>query len=359
MRRLRVGVIGLGDVADVHLEAYRDLDGIEVVAGTELRGERLEEITRKWGIKGYRDYEAMLDKEKLDIACVLTPATSHAKITQDVAKHGVNVLCEKPLAITLNDAAAMIETCRNEGVRLFYGSSYRFLPAVAKAKELIDHGRLGKVTLLLEVLVGGRGRRQYRDLGPHHYPTGGPGGGGMGLVDHGIHLMDIFPWLMGSDVESVVGMGNISGSAPEPEFLTMTLENGTMGQLVYSDATFESDMPQEGMFSWGWSWDVHGELIPGGGWAEHPASMRIHGEEGALRIFYYANKLFFFAEDTREQIHVTDLPMPSNFALQMQSFAHSIQRGEEPEVTGEDGMKALRVLLAAYESWETRRIVSP
>ena len=181
----------------------------------------------------------------------------------------------------------------------------------------------------------------------------------MGLVDHGIHLMDIFPWLMGSDVESVVGMGNISGSAPEPEFLTMTLENGTMGQLVYSDATFESDMPQEGMFSWGWSWDVHGELIPGGGWAEHPASMRIHGEEGALRIFYYANKLFFFAEDTREQIHVTDLPMPSNFALQMQSFAHSIQRGEEPEVTGEDGMKALRVLLAAYESWETRRIVSP
>jgi predicted dehydrogenase len=359
MQRLRVGVIGLGDVAEIHLEAYRDLDGIEVVAGTETRGERLEEITRTWGIRGYGDHEAMLDTEELDIACVLTPAGSHAKVTQDVAKHGVHVLCEKPLATTLDDATAMIETCRDEGVKLFYGSSYRFLPAVMKAKELINQGRLGNVTLLLEVLVGGRGRRHFQDLGPDHYPPGGPGGGGMGMVDHGIHLMDIFPWLMGSEVESVVGRVNTSGSAPEPEFLTMSFENGAVGQLVFNEATFASDMPQEGIFAWGSSWGVHGDLIPGGGWNEHPENIRIHGEEGALRIFYYANKLFYFAEDTREQVRVPDRPMPLNFADQMQSFARGILRGEEPEVTGEDGSKALRVLLAAYESWESRRIVSP
>ncbi len=358
MQKLRVGLIGLGGVAEVHLKAYKDIDEIELVAGTELRQERLAEVTGEWGIQGYKDYEEMLDKEKLDIACVLTPAISHAKVTQDVAKHGVHVLCEKPMAMTLDDATAMIETCRNEGVSLFYGSSYRFLPSVKKAKELVDQGRLGKVTLLMEVLVGGQGRRHYQDLGPHHYPMGGPGGGGMGLVDHGIHLMDIFPWLTGSDVKAVVGRGNTSGAAPGPEFLTMMFENGALGQLVYNDATFASELPQEGMFSWGESWDVHGNLVPGGGWNEHPGSIRVHGEEGALRIYYYANKLFYFAEDTREQVRVPVRPMPSNFAIQMQSFARSIRRGAELEVTAVDGMKALRVLLAAYESWETRRIVS-
>jgi len=357
MRRLRVGVIGLGEVAEVHLEAYRDVDEIEVVAGAELSEERRVEITRKSEIRGYRDYEEMLDKEKLDIACVLTPASSHAKITRDVARHGVHVLCEKPMATTLDDAAAMIEACRNESVRLFYGSSYRFLPPVTKAKAMVERGLLGKVTLLTEFLVGGQGRRHYLDVGPHHYPVGGPGGGSMGLVDHGIHLMDILPWLTGSDVESVVGKGNTSGSAPGSEFLTMTLENGAVCQLVYNEATFASDMPQEGTFSWGCGWDVQGKLIPGGNWNEHPGSIRVHGEDGALRIFYNANKLFYFAEGTREQVRVPDRPTPCNFALQMQSFARSIQHGEEPEVTGLDGMKALRVLLAAYESWQSRSIV--
>jgi len=273
MERLRVGLIGLGGVAEVHLEAYRDVDGVEVVAGSELIEERLVEITGKWRIRGYRDYEEMLDRERLDVACILTPATSHATISQHVARCGVHVLCEKPLAASLDDARAMIQTCRDEGVKLFYGSSYRFLPPVMKAKELVDQGRVGKVTLLMEAVVGGRGRRHYHDLGPHHYAAGGPGGGGMGLVDHGIHLLDIFPWLTGSEVQSVVGRGNISGSAPEPEFLTMIFENGAVGQLVYNDATFASDMPQEGLFGWGWSWDVQGDLIPGGGWNEHPASI--------------------------------------------------------------------------------------
>lgn len=358
MKKLKVGLIGLGGVAEVHLDAYREVDEIDVVAGADLREERLKEVASKREIRGYTDYEQMLEKENLDVACVLTPAATHATIVRKVAERRVHVLCEKPMALILADARAMIESCEKGGVKLFYGSTYRFLPACRKAKEMIDQGLLGTPSLLMEVFVGGRGREHWHDLGPHHYPKGGPGGGGMGLVDHGIHLMDIFPWFTGSEVESVVGRGNYSGRPPATEYLTMTFKNGAVGQLVYNEATHPSDMPQEGLFSWGWSWDITGNLIPGGGWNDHPGSIRVHGDKGALRIFYYANKLFFFGESTREQIPLPHRPMPSNFALQIQSFARSIQQGEEPEVTGRHGLKALQVLLAAYESFETQKVVS-
>lgn len=179
----------------------------------------------------------------------------------------------------------------------------------------------------------------------------------MGLVDHGIHLVDIFRWLTGSEVGAVAGRGNYSSMPPETEYLTMIFKNGAIGQLIYNEATYPSDMPVEGIFSWGGSWDIHGNLLPGGGWNAYPGSIRVHGEKGALRIFHYANKLFFFREERQEQIQVPDRPMPSNFALQMESFAKCVMKDDEPEVTGIDGLKALQVVLAAYESFETQKIV--
>jgi predicted dehydrogenase len=314
-------------------------------------------MAKKWGIKGYANYEEMLSREELDIACVLTPARYHRSVTEKAAEHGIHVLCEKPIAVTLEDAGAMIEKCEKKGVKFCYGATWRCLPACRKAKEIIDAGTLGTVSLLLEVYVGGKGLKGFRDAGPHHYPAGGPGGGGMGLVDHGIHLIDMFMWLTGCEVDSVFGRGNYSGQSPATEYLTMMLKNGAIGQLIYSETTFSSDMPHEGIFSWGGSWDINYNLTLGGGWDGKPQNFRVHGTSGALRIFHYANKLFFFGEDRQEQIRVLDRPMPANFGLQMESFAKAILEKKEPEVTGHDGIKALQVALAAYESFETQKIV--
>jgi len=357
MRRLRVGLIGLGGVAEVHLHAYKEVKEIEVVAGAEPREDRLNEMAARWGFRGYVDFVEMLEKEKLDIACVLTPARSHREVTEKAAEVGVHVLCEKPLAVTLEDAAAMVERCEKQGVKLCYGSSYRFLPACRKAKEMIGDGQLGEISLLMEVSVGGQGYQNWHDLGPGHYPPGGPGGGGMGLLDHGIHLVDVFRWLAGSEVDSVVGRGNFSGDPPQTEFATMIFQSGAVGQLVYNEATYAAELPYEGVFSWGGSWDVSGRLTPGGGWNPNPGSIRVYGRKGALRIYYYANKLFSTGEGRQEQIQVLDRPMPFNFALQMESFARRLQNGLAPEVSGMDGVKALQVVLAAYKSWESGRVV--
>ncbi len=358
MNKLKVVLIGLGQVAEVHLKAYIKVDQIEVVAGSELRKERLDEISSQWGIRGYTDYLEMLEKEKPDIACILTPASTHREIVENVAEYSVNVLCEKPIALSVLDARAMIEKCDNENVKFYYGSSYRHLPAVRKAKEIIDSGILGEILLLTETGVGGNGIENWQSLSEHHYPKGGPGGGGMGLIDHGIHLADIFSWLANQEVKSVIGRGNISGEQPSAEFLTMQFENGAVGQLIYSDSSYSSDLPYEGMFSWGLTYDPSGELSPRPRWEDEPGSIRVHGTKGALRIFHYANKLFFFGPNgCKEQIRVDDHPHPENFSLQMESFANSIIRNIKAEVSGIDGLKALKVVLSAYESNKNKRIV--
>lgn len=352
MKKCRVGLVGLGHVAQVcHLPGYGEIENIEVVAGAEIREDVLKKVSAEFGLRGYADYVEMFKKEGLDIVCVLAGPRLARGITEKAAGFGINVLVEKPMALTLEDARAMIEACRKADVKLFYGETYRFMPTIRKAKEMIESGLLGGVTLLLEVGIGGQGAERFELY--QIYPCGAPGAGGGGLTDHGIHTVDIFTWLSGSEVEWVFGRGNRAGQPAVTEFLTMKLKNGAIGQLVYNEATFPSDMPTEGIFSWG-GYSTKGIST----WETSPVNLRIHGTRGALRLFPYANKLFYFSENRKEEVRVEDKPHPLHFGLQIESFARSILNDTAPEITGgADGLRALRVILAAYESYETQKIV--
>ncbi len=357
MGKMRVGLIGLGKVADVHLAGFTTSNAVEVVAGTDINPARLAKMSGKWGFKGYSDPGEMLARERPDIACVLTPPSTHRAMTELAAAHGVHVLCEKPMALNLDEGRAMVEAVRRAGVKFYYGSSYRCLPAVRKARELISQGVIGRVSLLMETYIGGAGPEGWVDLGDRHYPKGGPGGGGMGLVDHGIHLADIMPWLLGTRVRSVAGRGNLSGAAPAPEFLSMQMENGAMGLLVYHEATHPAVLPMEGVFSLGASWDVQGNIVPGGDWDRQPQCIWVYGETGALRIFHYANQLVLMGLGRMRQIPVDGRANPGHFGLQVDLLAEAIGRDAEPESTGLDGLRALSVVLAAYQSWEQQAII--
>jgi predicted dehydrogenase len=356
-RKLRVGIVGLGGVGAVHLQAYRDNPLIEVIAAAEVDEPRLADLAATHRFRPYADFNRMLAAETLDLVCVSTPVATHEAVTIAAAKAGRHVLCEKPLAGTVAAAKRMIAACAEAKVQLFYGATYRFLPAMARARALIREGAIGDVLLMREQEVGGTGPDGRHIMGFAHYPKGTPGGSGFGLVDHGIHLIDAFGWFTGSPVETVFGRGNISGAPAASEYLLMNFRNGALGHLLYEDSTFSTSLPGEGLFSWSSAWTLQG-YVPPGAWQAAPGSIHVHGSKGALRIFHYANQLFLTDKDGTRQIALSGRHAPGHFAAQMEACAASVLDGAPVPVPGEAGLAALEVLMAAYRSFEEKRMVA-
>jgi predicted dehydrogenase len=347
-KRFRVGVIGLGLVSVEHLNAYRELGYVDIVSVCDVREAVAHDIAREHSARAYTDYRRLLTDGGIDLVVVLTPASTHRPIVEAAAAAGLHVFCEKPLAVTLADGEAMVDACARAGVKFFYGSIYRYLPAVRKARELILAGAIGQIQLMSEQMIGGNGADKYRQLDPVHYPHGGPGGAGMGLVDHGIHLIDVFSWFTGQTPSQVIGNGQISGAPAETEYLIMTFPSGATGHLLYNAATYASVLPNEGMFSGGQSWLTDGSLAPPGAWLSQPGSISIYGTEGSLRIFHFANALFLNTGENSRRIHLEGRASPGHFATQLEDCIAAIEEDRAPSITGEDALRALRTLLAVY-----------
>lgn len=356
MARFRVAVVGLGAVSESHLDAYRELDCVELVGVVEPRADRRRELAERYDVPGFASCNELFVERRPEIASVLTPAATHRQVTEECAAAGVHVLCEKPLAVTLEDARAMAEACRRAGVQLFYGSSYRFLPAIEEARKQIAARAIGEVRLIVEQVLTGEGSSAYRPMSEQHYPLGGPGGGGYGLVDHGIHMLDIFPWLCGSRIDRVLGRGDRTGAAALPEFALMTLECGAFGVLLYDQSTRAVELPGVGLFSEAREWVAgRGWVGESGKWDPHPREIAVYGSEGALRVFPYANKLLINRSGGLQSIPLRGQTTPWHFGTQLREFCRTLDAGEAPRTSAEDGILALKALLSVYESEATGR----
>jgi predicted dehydrogenase len=134
----------------------------------------------------------------------------------------------------------------------------------------------------------------------------------------------------------------------------LTLRNGTAGILVYDGSTRSARLPAEGVFSDARAWiDGRGWTGETGAWNPDAGSIRIHGSEGSLRVFHYANKLFLNRAGLPIEQPVPAGTTPYHFAGQMQAFCASLDRGEAPPSSVHTGIRALRALLAVYASEST------
>lgn len=343
-----IAIIGLGAVSVAHLDAYRWLAHINITSVCDIENSRAVAIAEEYGARSYADPQQLFQNEKPDLALVLTPVATHRRIVELAAAAGVDVLVEKPLAATIDDGEMMLAACRDAGVRLYYGASYRFLPALIKARELIRSGAIGDVVLLKEELIGGGGIEDYTQLSSIHYPHGAPGGTAMGLVDHGVHLIDIFPWLIGSEISHITGRGQVSGAAPVTEYAVMTFENGASGHLLYNAMTFSDSLPNEGVFSGGKGWATDGTISQRGVWDNDPGYISVFGERGALRIYHYANKLFLRTKEGVREVEIDGAPPFGHFGAQLDCCIDALADANAPCVDGTDGLRALKLLNKIY-----------
>lgn len=343
--RLRVGIIGFGGIGRVHLEAYRNCPDVAVVGIADPRLQASAAPVE--GAALFNNHDELLQTVPIDIACICTPARHHLAIASDVAKHGVHILCEKPLAPSSRDASSIVDVCASNGIRLAYGASYRHLPAVAAARALISAGTIGEVRLIREQVIGGAGPAEQRPLSIDHYPEGSPGGTGLGLVDHGIHLVDLFRWFTGSEPTNIWGRGNRAGKDLAPEYLTVEMTCGAVGQLCYDDGTFDITSPDDQIVAEGFGWNLSGEFSAGDRITD-PGHIDVHGSAGALRIYHYANLLFLNDRSGYRRLPCQGRPPPGHFATQMIDFVTALNEGREPNATGNDGVKALRMIEGAY-----------
>ena len=344
-----IGIVGLGGVAQIHLHAFKHLSNLNIVSVCDMQADLAYQVAEKVQAQAYTEYSDLLAAAGIDLLLVLTPASTHCDIVIAAASAGVHVFCEKPLATNAEDGLAMVTACDKAGIKLFYGSCYRYLPAVKKAYELIHAGTLGEVQLMTEQVIGGRGLAGYQQLSPVHYPHNGPGGPGMGIVDHGIHLMDVFSWFSQSEIIQVQGQGQISGAPAVSEFMIMEFANGAMGHLLYNAATFSTVLPGEGMFSGGQGWRTDCSIAESGLWEQEPGSISVYGTLGSLRIFHYANALYLNTGDGPQQIALEGRPAFGHFATQLEDCIDALVTDREPSISGKQGLRLLEAMLKVFE----------
>lgn len=213
---LRAGVIGVGAMGRHHVRVLSELSDVDLVAIADVSPKLVAEVASSFGVRGYRDIDAMLEMEKLDIVSIVVPTSLHHSTSITAMRNGVNVLCEKPIAPTVALANEMIQVADECGVRLMIGHIERFNPAILELKRRL--GQAGEIYQISSRRLGPFPDR-IRDVGV--------------VVDLASHDIDAMNFLLGSGVDRVFAQTaqRIHASNEDMVLGTIQFSNGVVGSL--------------------------------------------------------------------------------------------------------------------------------
>ena len=191
-------------MGEVHAAAWRNA-GAELAGCTSLRRAQSQDLARRYGMIAYADYQELIND--VDIVDICTPTRLHRPMVVEAAAAGKHVICEKPIALTIQDAQAMIDACAAAGVRFFVGMVVRFFPQYRLAKELVAQGKIGQLGVLRLKRVA------YLPIKPFdNWYIDETRSGGM-VLDLMIHDFDYARWLAG-EVDRVFARRSQAVSSP-------------------------------------------------------------------------------------------------------------------------------------------------
>lgn len=222
--RTRVGIIGAGRMAYWHLKGYQKLKGVEVIGIAGRTQSNIEKLQGRFRVPhGYTDYKRMLEEQKPDAVSVTTPTYTHCPIVIDSLQAGCHVLCEKPMAMNLDEAHQMIEVERTTGKMIMLGFSQRFYKEFVRMKEIIDQGKLGEIKVAWF--------RRGINLPPQKWYS--EKGKSLGVTcEVAIHAIDWLRWIIDSKVVQVSAELTESSTHPgidDNVWMILKFENGTIG----------------------------------------------------------------------------------------------------------------------------------
>ncbi|PWV90576.1 putative dehydrogenase [Paenibacillus cellulosilyticus] len=335
---IKVAVIGCGAIAvRRHIPEYADHPNVKLVAFADPRLERAEEQAARFGARAFSDYKTMLAEIEVDAVSVCTPNHLHADAAIAAANAGAHVLVEKPMATNEQEALAMIKAAQDNGVLLMVGHNQRLMPPHVKAKEVLESGRLGRVLSF---------RTSFGHPGPEGWSLDGRDSwffrkdeavmGAMG--DLGVHKSDLIRWLLNdevADVAAFVGTLHKENTAVDDNATCiLRMKSGAIGTLVAS-----------------WTY-YRGE----------DNSTILWCENGVLKIGTDPDRqvILELRDGTWENIEAgaistNEKQLPS---FVIEEFVDCIVNHKQPTISGEEGLRSLKVILAAFESQETGKVVA-
>ncbi len=313
MRTVNVGVIGVGAMGENHVRVYHKIEEANLIGVSDVSERALKKIEKKYGAKGYTDYCELLQNPDIEVVSVCVPTTFHHAVVMEAIKHKKHILVEKPIAFTLTEAEEMIEAAKEAGVILATGHVERFNPAVQKAKELIDDGVIGDIVSAFAKRVGPLPPR-IKDVGVS--------------IDLAIHDLDIMNYLFEEDITQVYGTMNSSFDDSEFE--------------DHAEIMVSFDNESTGIIEVNW-------LTP-----YKRRELELTGTAGIISVDYIQQSIEVFGKFAQDIEIKHEEPLKD----ELKSFLKSVVEEKEPVITGEDGLKALKMVIAANKSSKEHRPIS-
>lgn len=338
---IKFALVGCGRIAKRHAEILGNsqIEGATLAAVCDVVERKAEEYGRKFNVPYFTDMERMARECDIDAFVVLTESGLHAEHVLKLAPYGKHIMVEKPMALTLEDADAMIRACDNAGIKLFVIKQNRFNVPVQKLREALEAGRFGKL-VMGTVRVRWARPQAYYDQDSWRGTWALDGGV---LTNQASHHVDLLEWMMG-DVESVFAYTKtalVDIEAEDTAVVVLRFANGALGVIEATTAVRPKDL--EGSIS------ILGEkgTVEIGGFAVN-----------AIRHWNFVEQ----ADDDAEVVEKYSVNPPSVYGFGHEAYyrhvVNSIEHGTRHLVDGLEGRRSLELINAIYESVERGREVS-
>ena len=336
--KINVGVIGCGKIAQIrHIPEYEANSNVVLKGFHDIDEKRTKELAKEYNCQAYASYEELLADKEIDAVSVCVANNAHADITIAALKAGKHVLCEKPMATTIEDCEAMVVAAKESNRYLMIGQNQRLAKAHEKARELISQGVIGEV-LTFRTTFGHSGPEDWSvDAGKEVWFFDKSKAAMGAMADLGIHKTDVIQYIIGQKIVETQarlvtidkrdGSGELIG-VDDNAICIYRMENGAFGTMTAS-------------------WTYYGE---------EDNTTIIYGSKGILRLYddpkYSVQLIDANGKKTNyevDQIQTNDNQTASGV---IDLFIEGLINDTEPAISGEDVLHAMKVVFASIKSSE-------